>query len=228
MKTSESIKNIATALCNAQHEIKGAVKDSTNPFFKSSYADLQSVITAIKEAAFKNGLSYTQPTAFIELGENNHQLVVATRIMHNSGEWIEGQYPISPTKPDPQSLGSAISYSRRYALAAIFGVAQIDDDAEAVTHTTNKYPNKWETKTTQQATPQAQASNLISDAQRIRLFSIAKTNGYTEADIKTYLKEYCGIESSKQILKADYDAIVNDFSAPSESKLAEQQPHGVV
>lgn len=72
------------------------------------------------------------------------------------------------------------------------------------------------------------STNVISDDQRIRLFSIAKTNGYTEADIKTYLKEYCGIESSKQILKADYDAIVNDFSAPSESKLTEQQPHGVV
>jgi len=152
MKTSESIKNIATALCNAQHEIKGALKDSTNPFFKSSYADLQSVITSIKEAAFKNGLSYTQPTSFVEIGEKNYQLVVTTRIMHTSGEWIEGQYPITPTKPDPQSLGSAISYSRRYSLASIFGVAQIDDDAEAAISRTPNKPtaapirNPWENK----------------------------------------------------------------------------------
>ena len=69
------------------------------------------------------------------------------------------------------------------------------------------------------------SDNFISDAQRIRLFTIAKSNGYTEADIKTYLKEYCGIDSSKNIHKNDYDAIINDFM---ESKPVERQHHGVV
>lgn len=215
MKTSESIKNIAAALCKAQYEIKGAVKDSKNPFYKSSYADLQSVIAAIREANFQNGLSYTQPTSFIEIGEDKHQLVVNTRIMHISGEWIEGQYPIAPTKPDPQALGSAITYCRRYSLAAMFGVPQIDDDGSKATKDFIS-PNKNDNPPPKE---------FISDAQRTRLFAIAKSNGYSEADIKNYLKEYLSIESSKEITKDDYEAICNDFTEPNGNK---QQPHGVV
>lgn len=126
MKTSESIKEIATALSKVQGEIKGAKADSQNPFFKSSYADLASVWDAIREPLKKNGLSVTQMTDL-----KDGQWCVVTRIMHISGEWIEGYFPIVVSKQnDPQSLGSATSYARRYALAAAMGVYQIDDDAE--------------------------------------------------------------------------------------------------
>ena len=125
MKRSESINEIATALSKAQEEMSGAVKDSSNPFFKSKYADLASVRDAIKDPFSKNGISYVQT---IEMNDKGPVLI--TTLMHSSGQWIESDLQILPVKPDPQSMGSALTYARRYALAAIAGVPQVDDDAE--------------------------------------------------------------------------------------------------
>jgi hypothetical protein len=137
----------------AQSQIKGAIKDSSNPFFKSSYADLESVMTALREPCAKNGLSYTQMTDFISTGTTS-QLCVVTRIMHSSGEWLEGYFPIVPGKPnDPQALGSATSYARRFSLSAAFGVFQVDDDAEKTQTRTNNYPTKVTPQRTTAPTP---------------------------------------------------------------------------
>ena len=126
MKSSESIKNLASALCKAQEEMGGAVKESKNPFFKSDYADLTSVIKAIKEPFAKNGLSYTQfPT------NDEGRIGVVTMLMHESGEYLEHSYTLPTTKADPQSAGSAITYARRYALQSIAGIPTADDDAES-------------------------------------------------------------------------------------------------
>jgi|TARA_R110000744_G_scaffold220399_2_gene339217 hypothetical protein len=126
MKSSESIKELATALCKAQGQMGGAVKDSSNPFFKSSYADLTSIIKAIKQPFFDNGLSYTQfPVS------NEYGIGVSTRLMHNSGEWLEMDYALPTVKKDPQASGSAITYARRYALQSIAGIPTADDDAES-------------------------------------------------------------------------------------------------
>lgn len=111
-----------------QSQLKGAKADSQNPFFKSHYADLGSVWEAIQEPLTKNGLSVTQLSNWKE-GMGWH---VITRILHTSGEWCEGYFPIVAAKPnDPQAVGSATSYARRYALAAALGVYQTDDDGNA-------------------------------------------------------------------------------------------------
>jgi len=134
IRASESIKEIATALNAAQSEIHGATKNSANPFFKSSYADLESVLDAIREPMAKNGLSYVQLTALAGTDAGGRILCLVTRIMHKSGEWIEGEYPITAAKAnDPQAQGSAMTYARRYALTAALGVVQVDDDAEGAT-----------------------------------------------------------------------------------------------
>jgi len=151
MKTSESIDKIATALAAAQGEMDGAKKTARNPFFASRYADLASVKEAIQDPFAKQGLSYIQipTTAFSgtpeayewtakKSGEVRHgvrvftTVAVLTRLMHTSGQWIEGE-PLAALLPngDPQAVGSAISYLKRYALQAIAGVASEDDDAEA-------------------------------------------------------------------------------------------------
>lgn len=126
MRQSESIKALATALCAAQKEMGGAVKDAANPFFKSKYADLTSVVKAIKEPFANHGLSYTQ---FPCAGER--AVGVITRLMHSSGEWLEHEYMLPMVKADPQSAGSAITYARRYALQAMAGIPTADDDAES-------------------------------------------------------------------------------------------------
>jgi hypothetical protein len=115
MKSSESINELATALCAAQSQMGGAVKDSANPFFKSSYADLTSVIKAIKQPFADNGLSYTQ---FPVNDENG--MGVCTRLMHVSGQWLEMANLLCQTvKRDPQAASSsAITYAQVvYALS---------------------------------------------------------------------------------------------------------------
>ena len=125
MKQSETIIKLSSAMAKAQSEMGGAVKDSSNPFFKSSYADLTSVIKAIKEPFANNGLAYIQ---FPISGENH--IGVVTRLMHESGEWLEQECFLPLLKNDPQSAGSAITYARRYALSSMAGIPAIDDDSE--------------------------------------------------------------------------------------------------
>lgn len=126
MNKSESIGALAGALSKAQAEIRGAVKDTANPFFKSKYADLSSVWEACREPLAKNGLSIVQTN---RAGEG--RVIVETLLMHASGEWISGELDMRPVKDDPQGVGSAITYARRYALAAMVGVAPEDDDGNA-------------------------------------------------------------------------------------------------
>lgn len=103
--------------------MKPALKDSTNPHFKSKYADLTSVWEACRDALTKNGLSVAQVTEF-----EGEQCWIRTILLHSSGEMLEGRYPLRPIANTPQGMGSAISYARRYALAAMVGVVADDDD----------------------------------------------------------------------------------------------------
>ncbi len=129
MNKSESIKELATALCKAQNEMKFAVKDAANPFFKSRYADLASVIEAIKVPFANNGISFVQGTDFEDTA-----VIIETMLMHSSGEWLSSRLKMQPIKNDPQSVGSAITYGKRYGLQAIAGVPSDDDDGNAATH----------------------------------------------------------------------------------------------
>lgn len=123
---SETIGALAAALAKAQSEMQGAVKDAANPFFKSKYADLESVWQACRKPLTDNGLSVVQTTRYSPDG-----LVLVTTLLHSSGEWIGGEMPVLAKDASPQAQGSAITYARRYALAAAVGVYQTDDDAEA-------------------------------------------------------------------------------------------------
>lgn len=122
--TSDSIGDLAAALALAQGEIRGAPKARTNTFFKADYADLAAVWDACRAPLAKNGLAVIQVPQIERPGE----VVLETVLAHKSGQWVRSRYPIAPTKNDPQGLGSAITYARRYALAAIVGVVAIDED----------------------------------------------------------------------------------------------------
>jgi hypothetical protein len=123
---SQTIGALAAALAKAQASITGAVKDSANPFFKSKYADLESVWSACRKPLTDNGLSVIQTTQ-----PTKHGTMLVTTLAHSSGEWIRGYMPILTKDATAQSQGSGISYARRYALASLVGVYQTDDDAEA-------------------------------------------------------------------------------------------------
>lgn len=131
MTHSEPINELAAALAKAQALIQGAVKDSTNPHFKSRYADLASVWDACRKPLTDHGLSVAQTTGTAEDG----RVRVTTLLLHASGQWIADDLLMKPVKDDPQGVGSCITYARRYALAAMVGVAPEDDDGNAASGT---------------------------------------------------------------------------------------------
>ena len=122
MKKSESIKNICKALITFKVKVGAITKDSKNPFFKSSYASLGTIIEAIEEPLAESGLAVMQfPTG-------DHCLT--TIVMHESGEWIQSIYRIRPVKDDAQGIGSCLTYQKRYALvsALCLNILEKDDD----------------------------------------------------------------------------------------------------
>lgn len=133
MQTSPEINELAAALAKAQGDISAAHKEQANPFYHSRYADLASVWDACRVPLAKNGLAVSQI-----VGDDDGRITVHTLLMHGSGQWISGRISMAPvrekkgegyaTASDPQAMGSAITYARRYALAAMVGVAPEDDD----------------------------------------------------------------------------------------------------
>jgi len=120
--------NLYKSLAAAQAEFHPAIKDADNPFFKSKYADLSAVWEACKEAIAKNNLFVSQQPGWCN---EANCWVIRTKIYNDAGEFIEGVSPIITAKQnDPQSFGAAMTYTRRYGLAATLGIVVDDDDAE--------------------------------------------------------------------------------------------------
>ena len=126
MNKSESIKELAVALAKAQAEVENASKSSTNPHFKSKYADLAEIINTVRPVFSSHGLSVIQSPSFVDGVAS-----VETMLIHSSGEYISGISSCTVTKNDAQGVGSATTYLRRYSLAALACIAQEDDDANA-------------------------------------------------------------------------------------------------
>ena len=169
MDKSESIKELAAALSKAQGAIEGAVKDTSNPFFKSKYADLASVWAAIRKPLAENGLSVTQ---FVE--DTDHGIGVSTMLMHSSGEWVSSKFSMPVSKVDAQGVGSAITYARRYALAAVCGVAPEDDDGNAASASVPnaQQAQKKTEKQSSKATPAGGAWESLTLDQQTQLADI--------------------------------------------------------
>lgn len=156
MQKSDSIKELATALAKAQGEIENASKNSNNPHFKSKYADLAEVLNTVRPVFAKHGISVIQAPSY-DAGIAS----VETMLAHISGEWMANTCSAPVSKQDAQGVGSAITYLRRYSLAAFAGIAQEDDDGNsAVGHSSRQQqqsaqqrqqkaalPSPWETIT---------------------------------------------------------------------------------
>lgn len=123
-----------TALAKAQAEVENASKSSSNPHFKSKYADLAEVLNTVRPVFSKHGLSIVQAPSF-----DGARASVTTVIAHSGGGIIYSTASAVPAKSDAQGIGSATTYLRRYGLAAMAGIAQEDDDGQAAAH--NKKPN---------------------------------------------------------------------------------------
>ena len=121
------MKNIASALVKAQKTFQPALKDATNPFYKSKYADLGNCLEAVMDSLNNNGISLVQLCH-----ESDTGVIVETMFIHESGEQLScGKLHVPAIKQDPQQYGSALTYARRYSLMAACGIAPEDDDGNA-------------------------------------------------------------------------------------------------
>ena len=129
---SDTCSELCMAFAKAQGEFPTIGHNRDNAFFKSSYADLHAIASVVRPILSKHGLSYTQFTVVKDAGE----VILHTRLMHTSGQWIETRSRIIPEKGDVQSYGRAVSYHKRYALMGLLGLTasndSSDDDAEGL------------------------------------------------------------------------------------------------
>jgi len=190
MKKSESIKELATALNKFQAECSGAKKDADNPFFGSKYANLEAVINCAKSALDNNGLAVSQ-FPIMDQGYCG----VETILMHSSGEWISNTLLLACKKQDPQAMGSAITYARRYAYQSVLGIPSEDDDGEK-SMSRNQAPVK-------QQAPAPVQYQRISPAQATELMTIAQSK--SKAGVDSVMK---GAKISDIALK-DYEPAKN-------------------
>ena len=125
---SSKIDKLAGSLAKAQSEMGGVAKGKTNPFYKSSYADINSCIEACMPALNKHGLSISQGNRFCA----TTGYYITTMLLHESGQWLRSEIRMPLTnKKDAQEIGSACTYGRRYGLTSMIGLAQVDDDGNA-------------------------------------------------------------------------------------------------
>lgn len=181
--TSGLINELASALAKAQSEMIHAGKSAANPFFKSKYADLPSIMDAARPSLTKNGLSVAQ---FPDIDENG-KIFLVTQLSHSSGQWMRSWYPVKPVKDDPQGLGSATTYARRYSYGCITGVVATDEDDDGNAASGHKIDQKPETAISKKKRFSAikEAIQESNDPANTWHEHMDEINGFLEAD-KTF------------------------------------------
>jgi hypothetical protein len=187
---SESIGKLAGALAKAQGQIEHASKDRENPHFHSKYATLASVWDACREQLAANELAVIQTVETVRGGE---YAIVQTTLAHSSGEWITSRLVMRPVKSDPQGLGSAFTYGRRYGLSSIAGVAPDDDDDGNMASQGQNFrqpPPQQRTEPQRQAAPgDVEASALAEWGKRLAMVKDAKSLSGLMERAKAELKD---------------------------------------
>lgn len=220
---SEDIEELATALAAAQKDIKNAVRSEDNPFFHSKYADLAAIYDACRDAMTTNGLTVVQYGGF----EDNNQPVLYTELIHKSGQYIRGFMPVfvpvQPETPEPtegdfdgkegkkpekvkqvnksQGYGSSMTYMRRYALAAMLGIATEDDDANSA--------GEGKTAAKSDAPKKSTGTDPATEAQKNKIVAQAHELGWKSPEVAKYLADKkIGWDT---ITKAEATAMIDDL-----------------
>ena len=189
-----AINELAMALAKAQGMMKGAAKDSTNPHFKSKYADLASVWDACRDALTANGLSIAQ----LPIASERDEIVLETLLLHSSGQYLSSVINIPVSKADAQGYGSALTYARRYGLAAMVGVAPEDDDGNAAA---NAKPNPMKAKSAHLPSSDSWDDMSINQRNRLSDISIAVKELLEMGDVENAVGEIeqAGLSSEEKV-----------------------------
>ena len=229
MITSETTSVLATALCEAQGEFEGVEKSAANPFFKSHYADLASIIESVAPVLHKHGLSITQPVGWD--GEND---LLTTRLTHTSGEYMQSTMRLFLVKSDPQGQGSAITYARRYQLQAMLNLRTVDDDGnlasqptQAPAKTTKRQPPKVVepesvAPVADPETGEMADSNLATQKQLGFIAKLFKDKDFMDdhgvklAYVNAVIARDTPVESAKDITKREAGLVIDSLQAESD------------
>ena len=182
MEHSETINQIAAAVIAAQGEMGSAKKTADNPFFKSKYADLAAVVETARPVLTRHGLGVVQSADC-----DGELAVVETLLVHTSGEWFKSRTVLKPTKADPQGMGSAVTYARRYAYMAIIGMAAEDDDGNAASQPVNRQAPAV-------SRPHNRTNEVQMEAKRKAYFAQAAKMGVDGDAAKETVKSMFGLE----------------------------------
>lgn len=211
---SDNTNHISVALLKVQQEMSPATKDGNNPFTKSKYATLNSVMEACREPLVNNGILLTQapvpPPDYLGGG----YLGLMTKLIHaESGQWISSLTVIPLPKSDPQGMGSAITYARRYALTAMLGMITEDDDGEAAkvpvksnygpSNTTSSIGKNQQRTTGKHPSQPATANNCYPDESEDADPALPQLEGVTYQYITTQDGRQCIIATGNTLPKKE-------------------------
>lgn len=195
MNQTEDIKELVTALSKAQGAMKPAIFDKINPHFKSRYASFTSCVEACQKPLAENGLSFMQ---YCEIVGEKYQLV--TMLAHTSGQWIKSYFPFNPIDSKIQTLGSTLSYAKRYSLCALLGIVSDDDDDDG-----NAADNLNKNNLQQQKEHHFKISQEKLD---FLAFCESRLNDESKDKIRKWIKNNYKIEDLKDLLEKDYQQVV--------------------
>jgi hypothetical protein len=196
MNTSDQINEIAAAMAKAQANIQNPAKDKVNPHFKSKYADLAAGLDCIRPALSGNGIAIFQATEVVDDG-----VILKTRLVHTSGQWVESAYPVSKFAKH-QEMGAALTYAKRQALFSLVGVCGDEDDDGNIAQKVDTRP-----------APKVVEPTRITADDSLRLLGVMKdTLAMCESRESLSLWVKANKDAKAQLLPDDQDDITDAYN----------------
>lgn len=194
---SPTIGAIAAALAKAHAQFEAVTKDAANPFFKSRYADLATVISATGDGLSANGLALIQSPGNV----TGKSLCLTSMLVHSSGEWFRSELEMPLKEATAQGVGSAVTYARRYAAQAFLNVAGEDDDGNAAT-------GRMEPKeTAKQFDERTEEQRRITPTQVKGIWDAIKRTGKTDYQVEAHLATL-GLKQVEEVMRGQFQDVI--------------------
>lgn len=223
-RRSDELNQLFAALSIVQGKLKPVALDTTNPFFKSEYASYQACRVEAQPHLAEAGLAVFHVPCILPDGRP----ALECFLTHKSGQWMSGIYPLNPVKNDPQSLGSATTYAKRYSFKAMVGLFdKEDDDGNAATQgpktespkppppppgkaaparRDDEPPPHGEAVSRRPAPPPG-GHGGPTEKQLSRLWAIARAGGWERPQVHQYIETMFNVKSTSELSKAQYDNV---------------------
>lgn len=219
---TNELNELASALAKAQSEMRNAEKDASNPFFKSNYTTLAAAWDAVRGPLTKNGLSVVQMPGYDPTGA----LHLTTILLHSSGQSLQSSLKLTPKDQSPQSIGSALSYGRRYSLMAMVGLASGDDDDDGnaaggkIQKTSDKpattskvVTQKVEAQPTGFRTTPPSGELPVDESDNKRLMSVVAGSGWKNSEVGPFISKMYKKDKVSSLTRNEFNDLITHIEA---------------